>query len=295
MKGTYTSNGTRLGFRDTGAGRVVVFLHPTPLDGEYWRPLAERLAGVRAIIPDLRGHGESELGDLGKLPVGAFKLVPDAPVLTMAQLAADVMALLDHLKIEEAVFAGCSIGGYVLLELWRRSPERMTGLAFVCSKPQGDAEANLKKRAENIAGVRANGTEPLFDGMAKSLISKTARERRPAIGDELRARMTVPAIGAVAVQAGLAMRPDSLSTVATISAPVLAIAGGEDPTTSPVDMDAFNDAPGGCEFHLLPDAGHFAAYEQPEKLASLLAEWLRQPPAVGQAPAVRQTLAGGSH
>ena len=34
--------------------------------------------------------------------------------------------------------------------------------------------------------------------------------------------------------------------------------------------------PGGCEFHLLPDAGHFAAYEQPQKVASLLAEWLRQ-------------------
>jgi pimeloyl-ACP methyl ester carboxylesterase len=41
-------------------------------------------------------------------------------------------------------------------------------------------------------------------------------------------------------------------------------------------MEAFQAAPGGCEFHLLPDAGHFAAYEQPEKVASLLAEWLRQ-------------------
>jgi pimeloyl-ACP methyl ester carboxylesterase len=42
-------------------------------------------------------------------------------------------------------------------------------------------------------------------------------------------------------------------------------------------MEAFTAAPGGCEFHLLPDAGHFAAYEQPQKVASLLAEWLRQP------------------
>jgi hypothetical protein len=44
-------------------------------------------------------------------------------------------------------------------------------------------------------------------------------------------------------------------------------------------MEVFGAAPGGCEFHLLPDAGHFAAYEQPEKVASLLAEWLRQPEA----------------
>src|ERR1700690_3106952 len=111
MKGTYESNGTRLAYRDAGAGQTVIFLHPTPLDREYWRPLAEGLAGVRAIIPDLRGHGESELGAAELLPVGGFGLVPDAPVLTMRQLARDVLALLDHLKIEEAVFAGCSIGG----------------------------------------------------------------------------------------------------------------------------------------------------------------------------------------
>ena len=53
----------------------------------------------------------------------------------MAQLAADVLALLDHLDVPEAIFAGCSIGGYVLLELWRHAPERINGLAFVCSKP----------------------------------------------------------------------------------------------------------------------------------------------------------------
>jgi pimeloyl-ACP methyl ester carboxylesterase len=41
-------------------------------------------------------------------------------------------------------------------------------------------------------------------------------------------------------------------------------------------MEAFNAAPGGCEFHLLPDAGHFAAYEQPRQVATLLAEWLHR-------------------
>jgi 3-oxoadipate enol-lactonase len=99
-------------------------------------------AAFAAIVPDLRGHGLSELGS--NLPVGAFARVPDAPVLTMTQLATDVIALLDHLQLESAVFAGCSIGGYVLLELWRRIPERMQGLVFVCSKPQPDAEANLE-------------------------------------------------------------------------------------------------------------------------------------------------------
>jgi 3-oxoadipate enol-lactonase len=271
----YESAGARLAYRETGSGLPVVFLHPTPLDGDYWRPLIEDLGGIRAIVPDLRGHGQSELG--ANLPVGGFARVPDAPVLTMAQLAADVLALLDRLKLPESVFAGCSIGGYVLLELWRRAPERVSGLAFVCTKPQADAEANLVKRAASIAQVRAEGTAGFFDGNARSLIGARARERRPEIVAELRARMTLTAEAVVAVQAGLATRPDSVPTVATIDASVLAIAGGEDVAIAPADMEAFRAAPGGCcEYHLLPDAGHFAAYEQPGKVASVLAEWLRQ-------------------
>jgi pimeloyl-ACP methyl ester carboxylesterase len=195
----------------------------------------------------------------------------------MGQLAADVLALLDYLDVPEAIFAGCSIGGYVLLELWRKAPERMSGLAFVCSKPQPDAEASLVRRAANIAEVRAAGTDALFNGMAQSLVGATARERRPEIVAELRARMTLTPEAAIAVQAGLAMRPDSVPTVATIAAPVLAIAGGEDSGVTAAEMEAFSAAPGGCEFHLLPDAGHLAAYEQPQKVAALLAEWLRQP------------------
>jgi pimeloyl-ACP methyl ester carboxylesterase len=274
MKGFYESDGARLGFRETGTGLPVVFLHPTPLDRDYWRPLTENLAGVRAMVPDLRGHGCSELGET--LPVGGFARVPDAPVLTMAQLATDVLALLDHLEVQDAVFAGCSIGGYVLLELWRRAPERVRGLAFVCSKPQPDNETSFAKRAVTIAQARAGKCETLFDGMTQALIGATARRNNPEIVAELRARMTLTSEALVAVQAGLATRPDSVPTVATITVPVLAIAGGEDPGVTPADMQAFNATPGGCEFHLLPDAGHLAAYEQPEKVAPLLAEWLRQ-------------------
>jgi len=251
----------------------VVFLHPTPLDGGFWLPLIEDLAGVRAIVPDLRGHGASELGQA--LPVGGFALVPDAPVLSVAQLAADVLRLLDHLDLPEAVFVGCSIGGYVLLELWRQAPRRMRGLAFFCSKPQPDAETGLRKRAANIAQLRTEGTGTLFDGMAESLTGATARMRQPAIVAELRARMTVSPEAAIAIQAGLAVRPDSVPTVATLEAPVLAIAGGEDTGSSATEMEAYRAAPGGCVFHLLPDAGHFAAFEQPRKAATLLADWLR--------------------
>jgi pimeloyl-ACP methyl ester carboxylesterase len=273
MNATFLCDGAKLAFRHTGAGLPMVFLHPTPLDQEYWRPVTSQLAGVRAIVPDLRGHGGSELGVLA---AGGFAEVPDAPVLTMGRLAADTLNLLDHLQVPEAVFVGCSMGGYVLLEIWRQAPERVRGLAFVCSKPQPDLEANRTRRAATIAQARAGASAALFDGMAQVLIGATAREREPEIVAELRSHMTLTPEALVAVQAGLATRPDSVATVATIQAPVLAIAGGEDPGILPAEMEAFHAAPGGCEFHLLPDAGHFAAYEQPSKVAALLADWLRQ-------------------
>ncbi len=191
MSSDYLSGGARLSYSDAGEGLPVVLLHPTPLDREYWRPLTRELAGIRAIVPDLRGHGLSELGS--GLPAGAFTRVPGAPVLTMAQLAADILALLDHWKISKAVFGGCSIGGYVLLELWRRAPQRMRGMMFVCSKPQPDSEANLTKRMETIARARADGVEALFDGMAQNTVAPSVRKERPEVVTEVRAQMTLTA------------------------------------------------------------------------------------------------------
>ena len=274
MNRDYFSCGARLSYHEYGSGELIVFLHPTPLDHAYWLPLIKRLPGSRTIAPDLRGHGLSELGE--GLPVGGFGLVPEAPVLTLTQYADDVITLLEHLGNPKAVFAGCSIGGYILLELWRRIPQKIKGLAFVCSKPQPDTAQGQVKRAENIAKARAEGVSGLFDGMANSLLGATARGKHPEMVAEVRARMTLTPQALVAVQAGLATRPDSLPTVATINVPVLAIAGGEDGAVTPAEMEALKAAPGGCEFHLLGDAGHFAAYEQPELAAEIFSSWLRK-------------------
>jgi pimeloyl-ACP methyl ester carboxylesterase len=232
------------------------------------------MAGVRAIVPDLRGHGASEMGSV--LPWGGFTRVPDAPVLPMDLLAADVLELLDLTGIRQAVFVGCSIGGYVMLELWRRERERIRGMAFICSKPQPDAEAGLQKRADNIARVRAEGVDGFFDTMAQTLVGATTRKHRPSIVGEVRARMVLPVESVVAVQAGLATRPDSVPTVRTIDVPLLAIAGGEDGAVSPQEMRAFRESRGRCDFHTIDDAGHFAAYEQPQTVADLLGPWLSQ-------------------
>lgn len=272
MNSTYESDGALLSFADKRLGQPVVFLHPTPFNSTFWNPLIAQLDGVRAIVPDLRGHGESELGT--RLPVGKFARVPDAPVLTMEQLASDVLILVDRLKLDRPVFVGCSIGGYVLLELWRRAPDRMKALAFICAKPQADAEANMAKREATIAQVRAGQTDTLLDGMVQSLVGATARAKRPHIAEEVRDIMRISPDALVAVQAGLGARPDSLNTVASITVPVLAIAGGEDGAAPAADMEAFSAAPGGCTYSLLADAGHTAAYEQPHAVREVLGRWL---------------------
>ena len=274
MSKTYDSDGAQLSYEEIGSGLPVIFLHPTPLDHAYWLAAFAELAGVRAILPDFRGHGRSELGT--DLPVGRFSRVPDAPVLSIGQLASDVLALMDHLALAEAVFAGCSVGGYVMMELWRRAPLRMRGLVFVCSKAQPDAESNLAKRSETIARARREGTAGVFDGNAQTLIGATTRMLRPDVVAELRARMTLTTEAVVAVQAGLATRPDSVPDIAEIDAPILAICGGEDPGITEAEMRAFEAAEGGCEFHLLPEAGHFAAYEEPARVAAIITLWLGQ-------------------
>jgi pimeloyl-ACP methyl ester carboxylesterase len=263
-----------LAFKDSGIGLPVVFLHPTPLNHQYWWPIVRELKGVHAIVPDLRGHGDSPLG--GALLEGGFDLVPDAPVLSMAQHARDVLHTMDRLGFEGAVFVGCSIGGYVMLELWRQDPGRVRAMAFVCSKPQADAPDGRRKRADTIAKVRAEGVTGLFDAQAQAMVGTSTRESRPEIAEELRGQMLSAADSIVAIQAGLATRPDSLQTVSTIEAPVLAIAGGEDVAVSPAEMEAFLGAPGGCELHMLPNAGHFAAYEQPMKVGAILSVWMER-------------------
>jgi len=274
MRKTFDSHGARLSYEEIGEGVPIIFLHPTPLDHTYWLPVLDALGEYRAILPDFRGHGASELGD--GLPIGGFARVPDAPVLSIGQLASDVLALLDHLELGEAVFAGCSIGGYVMLDLWRSAPMRMRGLVFVCSKPQPDAEPNLVKRVETINRLRREGTAGVFDGNAQTLIGATTRAQRPEVVKELRARMTLTPEAVIAVQAGLATRSNSVPEIPEIDAPVLAICGGEDPGITEAEMRALEGAAGGCEFHLLPDAGHFAAYEQPAKVGAIMAPWLTQ-------------------
>lgn len=257
----YHSDGTQLFFTTLGDGHPVLLLHPTPLDHRFWLPVASLLASkYRLILPDLRGHGQSETGD--------------GPV-TMQKLAKDAARLLDHLRLDKALFAGCSIGGYTLYEIWRQTPDRVEAFAFCSSKPQADNDAALAKREENIAKIRTHGTADFIESMLESLIGPTARRRWPQKVAEAREMMQQLSPNAViAIQQGLAARPDSVATARTLRVPCCIVAAGEDSGSTPADMrllaEQIRNGGYGAEYNEIPDAGHYAPFEQPELVASIL-------------------------
>lgn len=257
----YHSSGAQLFFTTVGHGPDVVLLHPTPVDHRFWVPVADRLASrYRLIIPDLRGHGQSEAGE--------------GPI-TVDKLAADAARLLDHLGLAKALFAGCSIGGYTLYEVWRSIPDRAQALAFCCSRPQSDTDAHRAKREENIAKIRERGAGEFIESNLNTLIGPTAHRRWPQkVGEAREMMQAMKPEAVIAVQRGLAVRPDSVATARTMRIPCCVVAAGEDPGSTPADMrllaEQIRSGGYGAEYNEIPDAGHFAPFEQPDLVARIL-------------------------
>ncbi|HKC70437.1 MAG TPA: alpha/beta fold hydrolase, partial [Terriglobales bacterium] len=116
------SGDAEIAYQVLGKGAPVVLLHPFPANHEFWKPAAERLATrYRVLLPDLRGHGDSEVGE--------------GPA-TMEKHAADLARVCDETGIGRAVFVGVSIGGYILFEFWRRYRQRVRALVLSDTRPQ---------------------------------------------------------------------------------------------------------------------------------------------------------------
>lgn len=273
-RGTYTSRGLRLAYREAGAGLPVLLLHAFPLSGEMWDPQIEALAGAfRVIVPDLSGFGASGIGaSQGPLPQDS-----QDSVCRMSDLAADAVALLDHLDLGRAAVVGLSMGGYAALALAEGAPERLRALVLADTRAGADTEAARQNRLEAARRVLAEGTGFLVETLPAKLLGRTTREKRPDVVAQVQRMIgEAPPAGVAAAQRGMAWRPDRTRVLPSLDVPVLILVGEEDELTPPEESRAMEREVRGGELETIPEAGHLASLEQPELFNQALEGFLHR-------------------
>jgi 3-oxoadipate enol-lactonase len=244
-----------------GSGPAVVLLHPFPVHHEFWLPVAETLsARYRVIMPDLRGHGESGVGE--------------GPA-TMEKHAADVKKVMDDADIGRAPIIGVSIGGYLLFEFWRKYRSCVAALGLCNTKAPADNSDARAGRLQAAKDVLERGTEPFFESMIPKVLARSTRESRPDLVEAaLRMMREMSPEDVAQVQRGMAERPDSVETLKTINVPTLLITGDEDPMTGVKEAELMRQHISGSQLRVIPKAGHYSPWEQPEQAARLLRQFL---------------------
>jgi 3-oxoadipate enol-lactonase len=195
----------------------------------------------------------------------------------MERHALDLKAICDDAELSRATFVGVSIGGYVLFEFWRQFKERVSALVLANTRAGADSPEAREGRRKSLDDIRQRGPVPFVDGMIPKLMGETTRRTRldrVEVARTMMSQMTVA--GLTSALQGLAERPDSTPTLSTISVPTLLIVGDED-TLTPVEEAQFmqrNLSRG--TLRVIPRAGHYAAFEQPEDFARVLGKFLEE-------------------
>jgi pimeloyl-ACP methyl ester carboxylesterase len=141
----------QLFYRDLGQGRPLVLLHGWTMTHQVWDRQVQDLAGkYRLILPDLRGHGDSDK------PVGDYG--PD-------RHAADIATLMEHLDLRNVTLIGWSFGGTTAIRTAARHGDRLSQLVLV-----------------NAAGPKYLATEDFPGHSEETLQEWLARERNELAG-----------------------------------------------------------------------------------------------------------------
>ena len=255
------SDDAEIAYWSIGDGAPVILLHPFPVNHEFWQPVAEVLASkYRVVLPDLRGHGDSGFGE--------------GPA-TMEKHAADIARVMDDAEVGRAALVGVSIGGYALFEFWRKHRGRVAALGLCNTKARADGPEARAGRLQAANDVLERGTEPFFESMIQKLMAKHTREMRPDLVDgALRMMRKMSPEDVAQVQRGMAARPDSIETLKTINVPTLLVTGDEDAMTGVNEAELMRQHISGSQMRVIPKAGHYSSWEQPEEAAKLLRQFL---------------------
>ncbi len=225
----------------------LVFSNSLATNLSMWDPQAADLKrSFRLLRYDQRGHGGTEA------PAGRY---------TYATLLADAVALLDACGIARAHFCGLSMGGATALGLAALHPDRIDH-AIVCDSPAMSTPASAKQWEERIAAAQAGGMEAMVESTMARWFPPEIHAAKPAYLDGVRAMIRATSLnGFIGCAAALADH-DYNTAVATVTRPVLFIAGSKDGVT-PAAMKDMSARLKGSRYVELEGAGHISNLDQP--------------------------------
>jgi len=263
---------------------VIVFSNSLGTDHTMWKPQADALAGrFRVVCYDVRGHGRSTTTDTA---------------LTVETLGRDVIAILDALQIDRAVFCGLSMGGLTGMWLGAHAPERFSKIVLANTAPKIGTADGWNTRIDTV----------IRDGMGNLAEASLGRWFTPAFVaaagsalDDLRGVLASLDPRGYAASCAAVRDADLREAVKAIPVPVLVIAGSDDPSTTAEEGKALAAAiPGAIYMEL--SAAHLSNREQPGRFTAALRDFIsgRRPVTDDQARydaglSVRREVLGSAH
>jgi pimeloyl-ACP methyl ester carboxylesterase len=153
---------------DLGSGSAVVLLHGYPFYRSMWREQIDFLSarGLRVVAPDLRGLGQTKA---------------TGEISTMADMAGDIAALLDQLKIDLVVVCGLSMGGYVAFEFAHLFPSRVRALVLAGTRAPADNEQERQVREQQAQRMLTEGMSFVADATLSKLLAPRTLAAKPEV------------------------------------------------------------------------------------------------------------------
>ena len=240
-------------------GPVLVFINSLGSDFRIWQEVVPAFTDrFRVVLYDKRGHGLSD--------------APPAPY-SMDDHTDDLLALLDHLKVDRAAFVGLSVGGMIGQRMAVRAPERVQALTLCCTAAKiGTPEL----WAERITAVEDGGIEPIADNVLQRWFTPLFREaQKDEVAGWRNMLVRTPDHGYAGTCAAIRdadLRPDA----GRIKAPTLCVAGDQDGSTPADVVKGTADLIPGARFALIDGAGHIPCVEKPAVLSKLIGQHLQE-------------------
>ena len=234
---------------------AIVFANSLGTNLHIWDAQAAALGDrYRIVRYDMRGHGMTSFAPAGE-------------DYAIAQLADDLAALLDALRIERASVVGLSIGGMVGQRFAAAYPERVDALVLCATASRIGTPDVWDARIESIT---TRGMSAIVEGVLDRWFTPATHADRP---DLVRGFSMMLKRTPVAGYAGCCMGirdADLRADDARITAPTLVISGAADVVTPPSAGAEIRDAIPGAQFEVIDDAAHMLCAERPEALDRLL-------------------------